>query len=204
MTVSKQNIFHQFELNFKKVDRGNGEIKINEKVNPLEIFYPTKYKGIRVNKLGVIKLITGKTTKGNWSGPERSMYLTIAIWTNKKFKTKTIHQIVLETFRGPRPQGMVGDHIDRDKSNNSLKNLRWVTISRNAKNVSKEVKRKRISHYRKIAFNRRAIPWETITTIREDHANGMKLVDIGKKYGIHKSNIGMITRKKRYKHESIV
>lgn len=220
MTVSKQNAFHQFELNFKRVDRGEGAIKINEKVNPLEIFYPTKYRGIRVNKLGMIKLITAKTTKGFWQGPKNNEYLSVSIWTNKKRKNKKVHQIVLETFREPRPQGMVGDHIDRDKSNNSLKNLRWVTQSRNTKNVSKEVKKARTLQIKKAGkmygkiygkingkisgFKRRKIPWETIVAIREDHANGMKLVEIGRKYGIKKSNIGQITRKEIYKYESIV
>jgi len=31
------------------------------------------------------------------------------------------------------------DHIDRNKTNNNVSNLHWVTISENSKNVSQEV-----------------------------------------------------------------
>jgi len=46
-----------------------------------------------------------------------------------KRKKKTIyrHTLVAESFLGVRTEGMVIDHIDNDKENNCLSNLRWVT-----------------------------------------------------------------------------
>ena len=42
-----------------------------------------------------------------------------------------IHHLVAETFIEPRPKGMVVDHIDGDKNNNILSNLRYVDNTEN-------------------------------------------------------------------------
>lgn len=44
------------------------------------------------------------------------------------------HRIVWELHYGPIPEGMVIDHIDRDKSNNRIENLRCTTQSSNMTN----------------------------------------------------------------------
>ena len=40
----------------------------------------------------------------------------------------------MSAFVGPRPEGYQVDHIDRDRVNNRLENLRYVTPSENQKN----------------------------------------------------------------------
>ena len=47
-----------------------------------------------------------------------------------------VHRLVVETFIGEIPDGMEVDHIDRDRSNNALNNLRIVTSSINHRNTS--------------------------------------------------------------------
>ena len=44
------------------------------------------------------------------------------------------HRIIWELHFGPIPEGMVIDHIDRDKSNNRIENLRCVSQSSNMTN----------------------------------------------------------------------
>ena len=44
------------------------------------------------------------------------------------------HRIVWELHFGPIPEGKVIDHIDRDKSNNRIENLRCVSQSENMTN----------------------------------------------------------------------
>ena len=44
------------------------------------------------------------------------------------------HRIVWELHFGPIPEGMVIDHIDRDKSNNRIENLRCTSQSSNMTN----------------------------------------------------------------------
>lgn len=51
------------------------------------------------------------------------------------------HLIAWNIMMGPIPNGMVIDHVDGDRSNNSLKNLRVTTQNQNAKNVVRNMTR---------------------------------------------------------------
>ena len=44
------------------------------------------------------------------------------------------HHLVASAFIGERPPGMVVDHIDRDKLNNNVTNLRYITQTDNIRN----------------------------------------------------------------------
>lgn len=77
----------------------------------------------------VANLKTGLIVRGS----ERNGYLRITI-RNKQY---SIHRLVWETFNEPIPEGYYIDHIDGDKSNNALSNLRLVTQSDNMKNAMK-------------------------------------------------------------------
>lgn len=52
-------------------------------------------------------------------------------------KYRKIHQVVLEAFVGPRPEGMESCHDDGDVSNNKLSNLRWDTHANNMSDQDK-------------------------------------------------------------------
>lgn len=55
--------------------------------------------------------------------------------------TRSVHRLVAETFiDNPRGCKEV-DHINRDKSDNSVENLRWVTHEENQANLNKFTKR---------------------------------------------------------------
>lgn len=45
-----------------------------------------------------------------------------------------VHHLVAKNFIGDRPDGLVIDHIDRNKLNNNVSNLRYVTQGENCKN----------------------------------------------------------------------
>ena len=47
------------------------------------------------------------------------------------------HHLVAEQFIGKRPDGLVIDHIDRDKLNNNICNLRYVSQNINMRNTDK-------------------------------------------------------------------
>lgn len=44
----------------------------------------------------------------------------------------SVHVLVLEAFKGPRPDGMEGCHNDGNPANNRADNLRWDTATANA------------------------------------------------------------------------
>ena len=55
--------------------------------------------------------------------------------TNLKGKLFLVHVVIWEMFNGKIPKGMVIDHIDHNRVNNRLNNLRLVTQQTNSKNL---------------------------------------------------------------------
>ena len=64
-------------------------------------------------------------------GKQANGYLFVALYHRGKFKQYRIHRLVLETFVGPCPKGMVACHNNGNCQDNRLSNLRWDTISNN-------------------------------------------------------------------------
>lgn len=61
-------------------------------------------------------------------------YRYFQIQRNGKRLNKLYHQMVAQCFLGDRPHNFDIDHIDRDKANNILLNLRYVSHLDNMKN----------------------------------------------------------------------
>lgn len=59
-------------------------------------------------------------------------YRTVSLSNGHEKKTHMVHQLVLLTFVGARPRGMMGCHTDGNALNNRLSNLRWDTPSSNS------------------------------------------------------------------------
>lgn len=89
----------------------------------------------QVSDLGRVKrIIDGWGTKaGKILKPriKNDRYLQVALWYNGKRIDKPIHQLVLEAFVSSRPKGMECRHLDGNRQNNNLINLRWGTRSEN-------------------------------------------------------------------------
>lgn len=64
-------------------------------------------------------------------------YRYIQLNRNKKRINFLFHQQVAYHFIGERPEGLVIDHIDRNKLNNHIDNLRYITFTENLYNCDK-------------------------------------------------------------------
>ena len=60
-------------------------------------------------------------------------YLFVNLYQNGKQYTKKIHRLVAETFIENQNNYDTVDHLDRNKLNNNIENLRWTTIQRKSK-----------------------------------------------------------------------
>lgn len=111
--------------NRKVVDK---KVCVKEKPDMNKEWFPLSInKNYGINKDGeVINFKTKKLIKGS----QRNNYLRVQI--NGHYYS--IHRLIYETFIGPIPEGMLIDHIDGNRSNNSLSNLRLTTQSENMKN----------------------------------------------------------------------
>ena len=82
----------------------------------------------------------GKPVKVKYKGVELAKnvvgdgYLRFDLCKNSKYDYRYIHQLVWETFVGEIPEGLEIDHIDTDKTNNRLDNLRVTDRAGNMRN----------------------------------------------------------------------
>ena len=63
----------------------------------------------------------------------RDGHLRVPLYRNSEEKFFFVHRLVLAAFVGECPPGMQGCHNDGDSTNNRLSNLRWDTVSANAR-----------------------------------------------------------------------
>lgn len=78
----------------------------------------------------------------------RNEYKSVQLSINGKVKTMMVHRLVAEAFI-PNPNNYpIVDHIDRNKMNNCIENLRWVTIEENNNNKDRNKIRnqKKVNH----------------------------------------------------------
>ena len=62
-------------------------------------------------------------------------YLYVRLSKRKRYQMKRIHVLVLETFVGPRPPGMVACHNNSQPHDLRLENLRWDTHAANTRDI---------------------------------------------------------------------
>lgn len=67
------------------------------------------------------------------TGKNRKGYVRINLHKNEENRPTFVHLIVLNTFVGPKPEGMEASHLNDVKEDNRLENLQWMTGSDNRK-----------------------------------------------------------------------
>lgn len=111
-----------------------------------EIAKKTKFEGYYVTKSGKVISVKIKGGQGrlDYSKPrlhsekiDKDGYLELCFSMVIDGKQKRIyrrkHRVIWETFNGDIPDGMTIDHIDFDKTNNDISNLRLLSLEDNAK-----------------------------------------------------------------------
>ena len=82
-------------------------------------------------------LSDGRRWAGRWLkfSPRKSGYIYVGICEKIHgiflYRTRPLHQLVLEAYVGPKPSQMCCRHLDGNPSNNKLSNLSWGTYSEN-------------------------------------------------------------------------
>lgn len=103
------------------------------------MIYNKRYN-LYVSKDGLVYYVKDDKLVLKETNVDRDGYLRITLSGScefvkeKKYRIRHIHRIVAETFIGEQPIGLVVDHIDRNRQNNKLTNLHYVTQKENAQN----------------------------------------------------------------------
>ena len=109
-----------------------------------------------------------------------------------------VHRLVAQAFLGPPPDDSYEvDHKDRNRKNNDISNLQWVTHKENIERIPYEVG----SSARKNSNNGRAVlNEESVSEIRYFYKNnGMSIAELSKMYGVGWSTIYNIVKYKTWK-----
>ena len=109
---------------WKKID-GFGKYEVSNQGRIKRIAH------IRYDKRGRIAMIKEIIMK-----PEtvHNGYLRVGLYRNGKLYHKRVASLVAEAFLGQRPPDMEIDHIDGNKTNNTVENLRYATHKDNVNN----------------------------------------------------------------------
>jgi hypothetical protein len=93
-----------------------------------------RYPAYEVSNLGDVRSITGRpiTPLVGTHG-----YLRVLLHFRGRRRWRDVHRLVAESHVPGREQGMVVDHINRDRLDNKAANLRWVTVAENNRNRGK-------------------------------------------------------------------
>lgn len=76
-------------------------------------------------------------------------------------RDRRVHQLVLEAFVGPRPEGMLTRHLDGDGSNNRLTNLRYGTSEENNRDIVRHGRHRKVN----ATTCKQGHPWDDENTL---------------------------------------
>jgi hypothetical protein len=143
------------------------------------------YDGMyRISKDGDIISLKRSTIQKRKIQTNKNGYSYIVLTANGIPKVEFIHRLLYRTFVGEIPENLVIDHIDRNQKNNSIDNLRLVTMSVNSQNISRVINAKGASYdkrkkvwYSAISVNGNRIYLGTFNT-EENAINAYKIAKL--------------------------
>ena len=86
-------------------------------------------------------------------------YYVVGLTKDNVARIHTVHKFVAHEFI-PRPDAnttLVVDHVDRNKLNNQITNLRWVTQQQNMMNMT--IRTGTSSQYKGVSFHKKSRKW---------------------------------------------
>jgi hypothetical protein len=119
-------------------------------------------------------------------------YLDAGLFRDGRQYRRPVHQLVLETYVGPRPEGVTGEesrHLNDVKTDNRLSNLRWGSRRENNEDKARAGSCKGMRH------GNAKLTDDDIRTIR-----AMRPCDAARRFGITPGHAWEIRARNRWNH----
>lgn len=130
--------------------------------------------------------------------PDRFGYVRANLkGSDGRLRRVSFHVAVLEAFVGPRPAGCDASHLNGDRTDNRLQNLRWETSSENH--------RRKLEHGTLVhgeAHKCAKLKSEQVADIKKRVADGEKKVSLARQYGVSNTLICNIVKGKAWPHHA--
>ena len=124
-------------------------------------------------------------------------YLGVVLYKNGKPKDFFIHTLVLEAFKGKRPNGKQANHKNCDKTNNWVNNLEWLTPKENIIHAHKNGLMSAKGEDNSAA----KLKQQDVESIKILYANShFSYRDIANLYNVGKTTIAYIIQRKSWCH----
>lgn len=128
-------------------------------------------------------------------GIDSDGYQIVSLCHDGHKRTKSVHTLVLKTFIGPCPDGMVCRHLDGNQNNNHVSNLAWGTPYENSQDM--------VLHGTSTPGEKHGMGKLTasdVLAIRARAASGESQTSIAKDFPVTQSNVSLIVRRRKWKH----
>lgn len=130
-------------------------------------------------------------------GPDTYGYRTVVLCNDGSRKTRTVHQLVLIAFRGPKPSDKEASHINGLRDDNRLENLLWET---SARNKARMVGHGTVPRPQGEKSGTAKLTDEQVAEIRRRREIGDRNKDIAADFGISKAEASRIATGARWPH----
>lgn len=110
-------------------------------------------------------------------------YWKVNLFNSEGFKQVYVHRIVAETFLDNPNHYKYIDHIDRNKNNNNVDNLRWTTAKDNVNNTAGKPR------YSKSKDGQKNNDRSIIQAIINEYKNGINVMTLSRKYNIPRQSV---------------
>jgi hypothetical protein len=134
-----------------------------------ELFLPIKgYEGLyEISNLGNVKsFIKSNASKGDFLKNilRGDGYYAVALWKDKKRIGALVHRLIATAFIENQYNYECVDHIDGNKQNNSIENLRWCTLKQNLRFDNRK-KSHNTSKYVGVSFDKYWGKWRAFVAV---------------------------------------
>lgn len=123
-------------------------------------------------------------------------YRTVNFSKNNKSHTMYIHRLLLTAFVGPCPEGHEALHINGNRLDNRLENLRWGTRKENVADAIKHGTATIGTKNAQAKLTEIDLSW-----IKDMHDMGFFAREIAPHFGVSKTTISRVTRGETYRKE---
>jgi len=164
----------------------------------MEIWKPViGYEGIyEVSNVGRVRTVNSGYIFD--AKPTQRGYIRVTLRKDGKKSSQFVHVLMLEAFIGPRPDGMVTNHKNGNKSDNCLENLEWTTQKHN---VHHAIELGNFFTPVGEQHGESKLTAKQVKKIRRQFAMGKHTkAALGRQFGVSEVLIGLIVRRQAWKH----